>query len=356
MDPVIEPSKKAFPEWREGAVFDARLLRGRGDVRDREIRRLGQAVERWGFFELQNHGIDPQCRQELFAAQRAFFALPDAQKRRLQRTALNARGYNPGELTKNRLDAKEIFDVGHKPDPLAADDALSNRVVDGWNQMPEEGAIRDPIWRWFNVCEPLAIEVYGWLLQALGASDALGAHTDQHTSFLRLNAYSDAQQKNSRKQSVEDEDPDLMDPLGIHRHTDAGLLTLLVEDGHHALQVLHAGQWRMIEPSANAFIVNTGDMLQVLSNDRFIAPEHRVLASVEGQYRLSAAYFFNPPYDQIIQALPANDKDATLDAPRYQSFTWETFRRRRGAGDYEDLGEEIQISHYRVPGRDRAKF
>ena len=73
--------------------------------------------------------------------------------------------------------------------------------------MPEEGAIRDPIWRWFNVCEPLAIEVYGWLLQALGASDALGAHTDQHTSFLRLNAYSDAQQKNSRKTKVEDEDP-----------------------------------------------------------------------------------------------------------------------------------------------------
>ena len=57
-----------------------------------------------------------------------------------------------------------------------------------------------------------------------------------------------------------------MVPLGIHRHTDAGLLTLLVEDGHHALQVLHAGQWRTIEPSPNAFIVNTGDMLQVLSN------------------------------------------------------------------------------------------
>ena len=175
MDPVIEPSKKAFPEWREGAVFDARLLRGRGDVRDREIRRLGQAVERWGFFELQNHGIDPQCRQELFAAQRAFFALPDAQKRRLQRTALNARGYNPGELTKNRLDAKEIFDVGHKPDPLAADDALvqsgRGRLESNARGGRHKGADMALVQR---LCEPLAIEVYGWLLQALGASDALG--------------------------------------------------------------------------------------------------------------------------------------------------------------------------------------
>ena len=193
--------------------------------------------------------------------------------------------------------------------------------------------------------------------RALGASDARAARTDQHTSFLRLNAYSDAQQKEqSKNEKVESEDADSMVPLGIHRHTDAGLLTLLVEDGHHALQVLHAGQWRTIEPSPNAFIVNTGDMLQVLSNDRFIAPEHRVLGSVAGQYRLSAAYFFNPPYDQIIQALPSRDKDLTFDAPRYQSFTWEAFRRRRGAGDYEDLGEEVQISHYRVPGRDPAEF
>jgi hypothetical protein len=46
--------------------------------------------------------------------------------------------------------------------------------------------------------------------------------------------------------------------------------------------------------------------------------------------------------------LPSEDKDLTFDAPRYQSFTWEAFRRRRGAGDYEDLGEEVQISHYRV--------
>ena len=164
-------------------------------MQEREIQRLRQAVARWGFFELHNHGVDHQYRQDLFAAQRAFFALPDSQKRSLQRTAINARGYNSGELTKNRLDAKEIFDVGHKPDPLAADDALVNRVVDGWNQMPEDLAIREPIWRWFNVCEPLAIEVYDWLLRALGARGALSAHTDQHTSFLRLNAYSEVQQK-----------------------------------------------------------------------------------------------------------------------------------------------------------------
>jgi len=106
--PVTEPSKRSFPEWRAAAVFDAQLLRGKGEVQDREIQRLSQAVARWGFFELHNHGVDHQCRQDLLAAQRAFFALPDSQKRSLQRTSINSRGYNPGELTKNRLDARRF--------------------------------------------------------------------------------------------------------------------------------------------------------------------------------------------------------------------------------------------------------
>ena len=341
---MIEHPANSFPEWREAAVFDARVFRDSGELRDRELQRLRQAVERWGFFELQGHGIERQCIQDFFAAQRAFFALPSEQKLSLRRTAINSRGYNPGELTKNSLDAKEILDLGHKPDPAAQDDALVNRVTDGWNQMPKDTSISEPIWNWFTLCEPLAIEVYGWLLSAIGVSEDLTSLADGHSSFLRLNAYSDAHQLTQSNSKS----PDSSVPLGIHRHTDSGLLTLLVEDGHHALQVLHEGQWRMIEPSPNAFIVNTGDMLQVLSNDRVVAPEHRVLGSTGSQYRLSAAYFFNPPYEQVIRSLPSKRGDSIGDRPRYREFTWEEFRRRRGAGDYEDLGEEVQISHFRI--------
>jgi hypothetical protein len=50
----------------------------------------------------------------------------------------------------------------------------------------------------------------------------------------------------------------------------------------------------------------------------------------------------------VIQSLPSKHSDSIVDQPRYRGFTWEEFRRRRGAGDYEDLGEEVQISHYRI--------
>lgn len=340
---MIEQANTALSTWREEAVLDASLLRGTGAARDREMQRLRYAAENWGFFELQGHAIEEQRMQDLFAAQRAFFALPDDEKLSLGRTAINARGYNPRELTKNSVDAKEILDFGHKPDSGAADDAFINRVADGWNQMPRQPAIREPLWDWFCFCEPLAIEVYGWLLEAMGASASPASLAAGHSSFLRLNAYPNVEQMahTQSKSSASDV------PLGIHRHTDSGLLTLLVQHGHNALQVFHHGQWTLIEPQPNAFIVNTGDMLQVLSNDQFVAPEHRVLGSVEGQYRLSAAYFFNPPYAQMIEALPR--KAAYSKArPRYRAFTWEAFRSRRGAGDYEDLGEEVQISQYRI--------
>jgi len=37
----------------------------------------------------------------------------------------------------------------------------------------------------------------------------------------------------------------------------------------------------------------------------------------------------------------------TRDRPRYRRISWREFRGLRAAGDYADIGEEIQIHHYR---------
>tara|TARA_B110001469_G_C9465626_1_gene234293 strand:+ start:204 stop:560 length:357 start_codon:yes stop_codon:yes gene_type:complete len=110
---VIKQTKTSFSQWREAAVLDARALRGNGEVRERELQRLRQALESLGFFELQGHGIEHERMQDLFAAQRAFFALPDVQKNSLHRTLTDARGYNPGELAKKQL--RREGDSGFRP-------------------------------------------------------------------------------------------------------------------------------------------------------------------------------------------------------------------------------------------------
>jgi isopenicillin N synthase-like dioxygenase len=82
---------------------------------------------------------------------------------------------------------------------------------------------------------------------------------EEHTSFLRLNYYP------VLHQSKNDE---LV--LGINRHTDAGVLTLLYQDSNSALEVYSGskednndGVWVPVDPIPGCIAVNVCDMLQV---------------------------------------------------------------------------------------------
>jgi len=132
--------------------------------------------------------------------------------------------------------------------------------------------------------------------------------------------------------------------FAVNRHTDAGAITVLVQDDVPALQVNREGHWHTIYPEPDALIINVGDMMQVWTNDLYQAPEHRVIANSEKR-RYSAPFFFNPSFETNCVPL--------LETPaRYYPVNWGEFRAKRAAGDYRDIGEEIQISHYRIPGAD----
>ena len=80
---------------------------------------IHEACRDWGFFQVTGHGIEQGVIDEIFAVSHAFFEQSAADKRRLLRDAENPWGYFDQELTKNRLDCKEIYDFG----PTAATDA-----------------------------------------------------------------------------------------------------------------------------------------------------------------------------------------------------------------------------------------
>lgn len=308
------------------------------------VRSVADACAEWGFFQIVGHGI-AESRLDAFLAQvRRFFALPRAAKRALERTADNARGYYDRELTKQHPDWKEIFDFGHKPRPDLADDHPANRTLDGYNRWPTGlPGFREAMTRHFAACETLALRLLETVCLGLGLpGDRLHAAFAPHTSFLRLNCY---------PACPDAAPPDAPAPpprglrLGIHHHTDAGALTLLVQDDAPGLQVRRDGRWVTIEPLRGALVVNAGDMLQVWSNDRYASPLHRVLAHAAGP-RYSAPFFFNPSYTTVCEPL-----EGAVDAahpPRYLGVPWGEFRKRRADGDYADLGEEVQIAHYRA--------
>jgi isopenicillin N synthase-like dioxygenase len=161
----------------------------------------------------------------------------------------------------------------------------------------------------------------------------------EHTSFLRLNYYPRCPtpaRPVGPGAAVEGN-------LGINPHTDAGALTLLLQDDQPGLEVFRDGEWYLVEPRRDALVVNIGDIVQVWSNDRYVAALHRVLANTNAE-RFSAPFFFNPVYSADYAPLPT-----TIDAAhpaRYRTINWGEFRARRAAGDYANQGQYASIGNY----------
>jgi isopenicillin N synthase-like dioxygenase len=298
-------------------------------------RELDAACREWGFFQITRHGIDPQLIEDVHRQTRAFFSLPGKQKQEIVRTAENVWGYYDKELTKNALDWKEIFDVGPAE--------TCGPVAGATPQWPEALAgFKETMLRFSDACMRVSHRLMAAISSNMGLEpEALGRAFRPDTSFLRLNYY-----------PVGDppvQEHALATPtsghLGIHHHTDAGALTVLLQDDQPSLQVYRDGAWHTVEPRSDALVINIGDIVQVWSNDVYRAPLHRVLASVDVP-RYSIPFFFNPSYATDYAPLPSM---CTEDSPpRYRPINWGEFRAGRAAGDYADYGEEIQIAHYRI--------
>jgi isopenicillin N synthase-like dioxygenase len=62
--------------------------------------------------------------------------------------------------------------------------------------------------------------------------------------------------------------------LGLGRHKDTGVLTVLAQDDVGGLQVKRKsdGEWIQVKPIFNSFIINVGDMIQVPNHSSFFSP------------------------------------------------------------------------------------
>ena len=306
-------------------VIDIREL-GTGSAADA----IDRACSDWGFFQVTGHGIDQTVIDGIFDASHRFFGQPASWKRRLLRDADNPWGYFDRELTRNRRDCKEIYDYG--PD---RGDGRPPRWPEGPLRERFEPAVR----ACYASCTVLSLRLLAVIAANLGVAPevlARGFEDEAHTSFLRLNFYPATPPLEAGHEATR--------PLGVGEHTDAGALTVLLQDGQPGLEVQHDGRWSLVEPRHDALVVNIGDIVQVWSNDRYRAARHRVLTNpVRDRY--SVPFFLNPSYETAYQPLPTT---VTPDRPAaYRPIGWREFRDLRAAGDYADLGEEIQIHHYR---------
>ncbi|MGI9204917.1 MAG: isopenicillin N synthase family dioxygenase [Woeseiaceae bacterium] len=295
---------------------------------------IAAACRDWGFFQVINHGVQEDLLDRTWLQTRSFFAQPATAKKALIRTRANPWGYYNNELTKNQRDKKEVFDfTTDGRDPIYGAENRWPDADDGFSQTMRE--FRD-------ACTELGLA----LLEAfcvgleLPAGSMRADFATNHTGFIRLNHYPvDDPLGGPEVTQLPEAD------LGVHHHSDAGALTVLLQDDVGGLQVFKNGYWHNVVPVPGAFVINTGDMMQVWSNDIYQAAVHRVLA-MKQKDRYSIPFFFNPSAATIVE--PLTSVISPQRPPRYAPIQWSEFRGKRTDGDYADYGAEVQIAQYRL--------
>uniref|UniRef100_N1R2Q9 1-aminocyclopropane-1-carboxylate oxidase-1-like protein n=1 Tax=Aegilops tauschii TaxID=37682 RepID=N1R2Q9_AEGTA len=139
--------------------------------------------------------------------------------------------------------------------------------------------------------------------------------------------------------------------VGTTRHSDPSFLTVLLQDDIGGLQVLvdnleeegKSSVWVDVPAVAGALVVNVGDYLQLVSNDRFKSVEHRVVANGAGP-RVSVACFFRTygaaASTRVLQPIVAGG-----DRARYKSATVEELLRHYRA---KGLDGTSALDHFRL--------
>ena len=266
-----------------------------------------------GFFYIQGHPISRERLQEMHDLSRAFFALPEAEKIKIDiALSANHRGY--GKMKAEQLDPerpgdiKETFDMGLNlpPDhPLIG----ANRPLYGPNQYPQRPVgFQQKMERHYRDMLELGKTVLSALALALEIDKDFFANKFEHPlSVLRFIHYPEVAMDNGEKHH------------GADAHTDYGCITILWQDETGGLQVQDTnGEWIDAPPIENAFVINIGNMMARWSNDRYKSTAHRVFSPC-GQERYSMPFFVEPDFDTRISCL--ENCCAPGEAPRYEPIS-----------------------------------
>ncbi|MFY2826414.1 isopenicillin N synthase family dioxygenase [Ruegeria sp. MALMAid1280] len=261
------------------------------DQRDpAELGKLVRAVGEVGFLTVSNTGLDRDRVRQVLSAYRAFFHLPEAQKKRVDMALTGAnRGWGASRSEQvdpeANPDFKEVFDCGYElpANSLYADADLGVYAPNLWPDNPP--AFKETVQAYYTDACAVAMRVLRAIAVALGrAENSFDTAFDTPMALLRGNYYP------QRPGWAGDRD------FGIGAHTDYGCLTLLATDGTSGLEVRMPDQsWAKVEAAPGTFIINFGEMLEFWTAGQVKATLHRVVGGA--QERLSVPLFFNPSYD-----------------------------------------------------------
>ncbi|KAI3927023.1 hypothetical protein MKW92_052128 [Papaver armeniacum] len=242
-------------------------------VSPEELDRLHYACKEWGFFQVVNHGVDALLVDNVKSEIQGFFNLPMNEKTKFGQKDGDIEGFGQDFIASEdqTLDWADTFMMLTLP--------LHLRKPHLFSKLPLP--LRETIESYSSAMKKLSMVLFEKMEKALqvqvGEIKGLSELFKDGTQVMRMNYYPPCPQ------------PELA--IGLTSHSDLTGLTILLQVNEvEGLQIKKQGRWISVKPLPNAFIVNVGDVLEIMTNGIYRSVDHRAVVNSTKE-RLSIVTF-----------------------------------------------------------------
>ena len=260
------------------------------------VDQLGKAYEEVGFVALKNHGVPDELISNLYEYVQQFFSLPLEKKLAFEVPGLaGQRGYTSfgREHAKgsDAPDLKEFFQYGQN---VEDNDSIKEEYPDNV-QVRSVAHFNETLYQSYKNFEKSGTA----MLQAIAIYLGLDEHyfdkyVHNGNSILRCIHYPPITQE--PKSAIRAE-----------QHEDINLITLLVGASADGLEILtKQNEWVGVTSLPGQIVVNVGDMLQRLTNNKLRSTTHRVVNPHRDLWhtsRFSMPFFLHPRSEMSLACL-----------------------------------------------------
>jgi isopenicillin N synthase-like dioxygenase len=288
---------------------------GSTELRAQFVRNIGKAFNETGFVTIANHGLSPALIEELYTVVKAFFDLPQEIKDKYEYPELaGQRGYTSKGREKAKdakvPDLKEFWQRGQTivGEEYSKADFPDNPSV---AELPKFNEITAEIYKKLEDAGRNLLKAIASYLEL--EEDYFEKYVINGNSILRAIHYFPIE----NPEAISD------DAVRAGAHEDINLITLLIGASADGLEVLTKdGQWFPIKAKGEDIVVNVGDMLQRLTNNKLKSTTHRVVnppRELMKTSRYSVPFFLHPKANMSLASL---DSCISEEYPKlYEDYT-----------------------------------